>query len=140
MTLIFAVNPILEVGGQIAAIVICIFALVFILIAAVLHLAMSYLFTWLREKSELVKKLRPLVNNVNKTTEAAVPRVHTLDRRVGQATNRVAHAAIEVRARTVQVQAIVKTFLLPGLITRQKSASKGPGSQRLTEEKKDDES
>jgi hypothetical protein len=68
--------------------------------------------------------------------------VHALDQRAERVTDRVAKAAIEVRARTVQIQTIVKTFLLPGLVTRQARLTEGkralefksPGYRKLMEE------
>ncbi|WP_040447565.1 hypothetical protein [Ktedonobacter racemifer] len=51
--------------------------------------------------------------------------MHALDQRVERVTDRVAKAAIEVRVRTVQIPTIVKTFLLPGLVTRQARLTEG---------------
>lgn len=68
--------------------------------------------------------------------------MHTLDQRVERVTDRVAKAAIEVRARTVHIQTIVKTFLLPGPVTCQARLTEGkralefksPGYRKLMEE------
>jgi hypothetical protein len=42
--------------------------------------------------------------------------MHAFDKKVEQSTDRVANAVIEFRARTVQVQTIVKVFLLPHMM------------------------
>lgn len=161
MSLVFAVNPILEMGGQIAAIVIGLFLLIFVLITLGFHLLMTIAMTWVREKSELVKKVRPRVDSVNETTEAAkrgvapaasenaivrtvaeVPvRMQAIDKRVDQVSDKVAKTAIEIRARTVQAQTIVKAFLLPGLFKHDTQVAekdglefKSPGYRRLMEQ------
>ena len=96
---------------------------------------------WVREKTELIKRLRPTVESVNHTTEAAVwgdqyalvdqqnkvirtvaevpARAHTIEMKIDQGSDRVAGAVIEFRARTQMAKAIVKTFFLPGLVHRQ---------------------
>ena len=127
--------PFLAVGGQIAAIIICFFVLVFVIIAVAFNVAMAMGLSWVREKSELIKKLRPYVDSVNKTTEAAergvvpaeqenavarnVARVpvamHETDQKVDQISDTVAEKVIEFRARTVQAKTIIKAFFLPGL-------------------------
>src|SRR5437879_2492547 len=58
--------------GQVAAIVLLIYLMVFILIGLVLALVLMLGLTWVREKAELIKKLRPTVDSVNTTTEAAL--------------------------------------------------------------------
>src|SRR5207248_10831787 len=125
--------------GQVAAIVICFYILVFVLIAVAFNLGMSFGLAWVREKVELLKLLRPYVDSVNKTSEAAVQgvpptenenkivqvvaevpvRVHTIDKQVDQGSERVTRSVIEFRARTVQVQTIVKASVLAGLLKRE---------------------
>jgi hypothetical protein len=159
---VFAVNPILEAGGQIAAIVICLFTLILVVISLALHFALSFSFTWVREKAELIKLPRPKVENMNKTTEDAlkgveppttespvvravadVPaQVHAVDKKVEQVSDRVADAIIEFRARTVQAQTIVKAFLAPRSLHREQPSQvdkeglefKSPGYRRLMEQ------
>lgn len=134
----FVNSPALPLGGLIAAIIICCFILIVVLLAVAFNLAMVFGATWIRDKSELLKLLRPYVESVNKTSELTMkggepaasenPLVRTLgsmparmqdiDKKVDKATDRVAHAVIEFRARTVQVQTIAKAFLMPGLIKR----------------------
>lgn len=166
MHMVLAVNPTLAAWGQLAAIVICFYILVFVLIAVAFNVGMSFGLAWVREKVELLKLLRPYVDSVNKTSEAAVHgvpptenenkivqtvaevpvRVHTIDKQVDQGTERVAKAVIEFRARTVQVQTIVKAFFLPGLMKREAVSEvgaegyefKSPGYRILMEEKAPD--
>ena len=163
MHMVLAVNPILAAWGQIAAIVICFYILVFVLIALAFNLGMSFGLAWVHEKVQLLKLLRPYVDSVNKTSEAAVQgvpptenenkivqtvaevpmRLHTIDKQVDQVSDRIANAVIEFRARTVQAQTLVKAFFMPGLLKRQAVPEigeeghefKSPGYQMLMEEK-----
>jgi hypothetical protein len=131
-------NEILAIWGQIAAIILVIELFLLIVIAVALNAALAFAFAWVREKVELVKKLRPVVDSVNTTTEAAIkgtlPEARTdenkivrtvaqipaqanaIEGKVVQGTDRVANAVIEFRARTVMVEGIVKAFFLPGLM------------------------
>ena len=133
--LVFAANPVLAVGGQIAAIVIGLYALIFILVALVFNLVMAIAMNWLHQKVGIIKRLRPTVDSVNKTSElviagdpvpentnniiktvAQVPgQVRTLDHKVEEGTDKAMKAVIEFRARTVQVQTIAKAFVGPFL-------------------------
>jgi hypothetical protein len=145
LSFVLAVNPILETGGQIAAIIICLFIFLWVVISLALHFALSFANTWVREKAELIKIPRPQLESVNKATEAAldgveptalenpvvrtvaeVPeRVQQADQKVDQVGDRVAGALIEFRARTVQAQTILKAFVAPGATRRRQLA---PGS------------
>src|SRR5690348_7839804 len=136
MNVIIAANAILAMWGQIAAIVICLFVLIFVLLAVVFNALMAFVLTWVREKVELIKILRPTVESINKASEsvsqgiaptahentivrtvASLPAsMHAIDKKVEQSTHRIVNAVIEFRARTVQVQTVVKAFLLPGLM------------------------
>lgn len=129
-------NPWLEITGQIAAIVICLFASVFILLAVAFNLAMALGMSWLSEKINAIKMLRPTVESVNKATESALQGVspdenqnrmvrtvasipttmQNVEKKVDQSTEKVADAVIEFRARTVQAKTILKAFFLPGLM------------------------
>lgn len=133
--LVLAANPVLAVGGQIAAIVIGLYALIFILIALVFNLVMAIGMNWLHEKVSIIKRLRPTVESVNKTSElviagqpvpdntnnvvkaiAEVPgQVRQLDKKVDEGTDKAMKVVIEFRARTVQVQTVVKAFVSPFL-------------------------
>lgn len=127
-------NPIIATGGQIAAIILCVFLLVSVILMLAVNLGLAFVLAWIREKANAIKLLRPTVNSVNKSSEAAlqgkeiealeeskvahtvaaVPgSVHNIDQKVDQASRQVANAAIEFRARTAQAQAIVMTFLAP---------------------------
>lgn len=160
--LVFAVNPIIETGGQIAAIVICLFTLILVVVSLVLHLALSFSFTWVRQKAELIKQPRPKLESMNKATEdalkgveppvtespivravAEVPaRVQAADKKVEQVSDRVAGAVIEFRARTVQAKAVVKAFLAPQSLRREEAPLadkeglefKSPGYRKLMDE------
>jgi cytoskeletal protein RodZ len=128
-------NPIIAAGGQIAAIILCVFLLISVLLMLAINLGLAFLLSWIREKVNVIKLLRPTVDSVNKSSEAALQgreietteenkvartvaslpgTVHTIDQKVDQISSKVANAAIEFRARTAQAQAIVKTFLAPG--------------------------
>jgi len=164
MQLVLAKNLILAMWGQIAAIVICLFVLIFVLLAVAFNVLMAFAMTWVREKVDLIKMLRPSVESINKAsasvsqgvapianenaivrTVATLPtKIHAVDKKVEQSTNRVANAVIEFRARTVQVQTVVKAFLLPGLMRRKPAipaaadgvlAVKGPDSWRVIGER-----
>ena len=126
-------NPWLETTGQIAAIIICVFMFVFIILAVAFNLAMAFGMSWLAEKIQVIKMLRPTVDSVNKATESALQGIppdrnqngvirtvatvpttmHNLEHKVDQTTDKVADAVIEFRARTVQAKTILKAFLLP---------------------------
>ena len=134
--LVFALNPVLITLGQIAAIVICIFVLIFVLLAVAFNILMVFAMTWVSEKIDLIKMLRPTVESINKASEsvsqgvaptasenpivrrvASLPtNMHAIDKKVEQSMDGVSKAVIEFRARTVQAQTIMKAFLLPGLI------------------------
>lgn len=135
-------NPILATGGLIAAIVIGLYALIFIIVTLAFSLAMDVVFTWLRDKANLVKMLRPTVDSVNKTTEAMIndtqppangnkivqivaqgpAEVHKLGKQVDQTTDKVAKAVIEFRARTIQAQTVVKALFAPNVLRRELEA------------------
>ena len=162
MYLVFLVNPILATGGQIAAIVIGFYVLVFVLLALVFNVVMAVALAWIREKTNMVKMLRPTVEGVNKTTEAAIQGippeanenaivrtvakvpvgVQTIDKQVDKTSERVASTVIEVYARAVQAKAIARAFLLPGLVKRDTPVLNGeksllntrsPGTRTLRE-------
>jgi len=153
-------NPWLETTGQIAAIIICLFMFVLLLLSVVFNLAMVFGMSWLREKIRVIKLLRPTVESVNKATESALQGVpldesqhrmirtaasipttmHNLEKKVDQSTEKVADAVIEFRARTVQAKTILKAFFLPGLMHQRLEKpvddeasleSNGPGYQML---------
>src|SRR5215472_3630842 len=105
-------NPWLETIGQIAAIIICLFVFVFVLLSVAFNLAMVFGMSWLSEKIRVIKLLRPTVESVNKATESALQgtppdesqhrmirtaasiptTVHNLEKKVDQGTEKVADA------------------------------------------------
>ncbi len=123
--------------GQGAAIVLLLYFLILVLLGLGLTLGLMFGLGWVREKTELIKRLRPTVESVNHTTEAAVQgdqyalvdqqnkvirtvaevpaRAHNIEQKIEQGSDRVAGAVIEFRARTQMAKAIVKAFFLPGL-------------------------
>lgn len=130
--------------GQAAAIIIALYVFVSIIVGLVLTAALMFLFAWIREKAELVKKLRPTVLQMNEAlaasqrgdplppevadnkiiaTVASVPKVaatlparaSSIEQQVERGSDRVADAVIELRARTEMVKGIARAFFLPGL-------------------------
>ncbi|HEY4035414.1 MAG TPA: hypothetical protein VGL94_15765 [Ktedonobacteraceae bacterium] len=150
-SLVLAANPVLAMLGQIAAIVICLFVLIFVLLAVAFNVLMTFAMAWVREKVDLIKMLRPTVESINKATElvsqggaptmneniivravASLPtNVHAIDKKVEQSTDRVANAVIEFRARTVQAKTVLKAFLLPDLMMRKPAILASDGAPEL---------
>ncbi len=144
--LVLAVNPIIATIGQISAIIICLFIFIFVLLAVAFNLAMAFGLGWVREKANLIKMLRPVVDSVNHASEraahgsdpaenknpvvravATVPaQMNTIDKKVEETTDRVTNVAIEGRARVEQGKAIVQTFF------RRKPATSTPLITRST--------
>lgn len=132
-SLVFAVNPIITTVGQIAAIIICLFVFIFVVVALAFNLAMAFGLGWVREKANLIKMLRPVVESVNKASDGAVHgsdpaenqnavvrtvatvpvQMNAIDKKVEQTSDRVANVAIEVRARVEQGKAIARAFFRP---------------------------
>jgi hypothetical protein len=136
MFVLLAVDPVLATAGQVAVVVICFYVLVSLVLLLVVNAVLAYALNWVRDKTELVKLLRPKIKEVNdvvipaskgkapaedaKAIGRAVARVpiaaHATEKKVEQVTDRVAEGVIEFRSRMLQVQTIAKTFFLPGLI------------------------
>ncbi len=134
-------NPLLETAGQIAAIIICVFVFGLILLSVAFNVAMAFGMSWLAEKIQAIKMLRPTVESVNKATESALEGIspdqnqsaairtaasipttlRNIEKKIDRNTDKVANAVIEFRARTVQAKTILKAFVLPGS-TRKKQA------------------
>jgi len=161
---IFLASDPLSVLGQIAALILLIYLFVFILIGLALALVLLVGMTWVREKVSYIKKIRPTVNSVNKTTQSAIDGTlpeagddenkivrtaaevpayaHKVETKVEQGSERVASAVIEFRARTMMAKGMLKAFFLPGLMHRQQSqleqegvGFRSPGYRILVEEK-----
>lgn len=134
--------------GYAAAIILLIFMLVNILIGLALAVGLMFATAWVGDKAELLKKLRPTIRGVNQALRnpesvkgesaqglvkvihsiqtAAIPQriegvehgVQSVEQKVNEGADRVAGALIEFRARTAQVQGVLKAFFLPGLTRR----------------------
>lgn len=160
----YVLSDALAPWGQAAGIILAIFLFVNILIGLVFSLVLMFGFAWVREKAELIKKIRPVIRDVNTTLESgsvvahpaeggvenkALQVAHTIQavdvaqkaeqvhkqvdaigERIVQGSDRVAHAVIELRARTVMVKGMAKAFFLPGL-TRQKPRGRLAGELSL---------
>jgi hypothetical protein len=163
MAFVLAGDPLAN-WGQAAAIFLLFYMLVFIIIGVALAAVLMLSLSWVREKAELIKRLRPTVDSVNTTTEAAVrgdmpvvqandnkvvrtiaevpSYVHTLENKVEKGSDRVAGAVIEFRARTVMAKQMLKSFFLPGLKQPQQTALekegvgfRSPGYKMLVEDR-----
>lgn len=148
--------------GQAAAIILVIELFVFVLIGLALTLVLMFAFSWLREKAELIKKLRPTVESINTTTEEAIhgtlppakpgdsnivrsiaevpAKIEGVEKKIDEGSERVAKAVIEFRARTEMVEGIVKAFLRPNSVKQLERPAedvsiKSPGYRILVEEK-----
>lgn len=144
--------------GQAAAFIIALYIFISIVIGLVLAAALMFLLAWMRDKAELIKKLRPTVNELNQALEASmrgdplpaevvdnrlvkavaqVPKVAAtlpersseIGQKVEQGSDRVAGAVIELRARTQQAKAMVRAFFLPGLARSRVIAPTTPAQQ-----------
>lgn len=144
--------------GQAAAFIIALYIFISIVIGLALAAALMFLLAWLRDKSELIKKLRPTVNEMNEALEASrrgdplpaemannrlvkavaqIPKVaatlpersSAIGQKVEQGSDRVAGAVIEFRARTQQAKAMARAFFLPGLARSRGIAPTTPAQQ-----------
>lgn len=149
--------------GQAAAIILSLYMFVYILIGLVLAAGLMFGFAWVRQKTELIKKLRPTVDSVNHSLEEAnkgelppagadenkvvraiaqVPmQANNIEKKIDNGSERVAQAVIEFRARTVMVKQMARAFFLPGLTNRNVNSQwkeagvnfKSPGYRMLIE-------
>ena len=136
----------LAAWGQIAALVLLVYMFVLIVIGLALALVLLLGMTWVRQKVELIKKLRPTVDSINTTTESAIKGTlpapssqytehatqdkivrtvaqvpfyaHNAEQKIEQGSDKVAGAVIEFRARTEMAKGMLKAFFLPGLTHR----------------------
>lgn len=148
--------------GQAAAIILALYLFISIIVGLGLAAALMFGFAWIREKAELIKKLRPLIIQLNQATQAAkqgdplprevadnkimsavvqVPKVaatlparaNSIEQKVEQGSGRVANAVIEFHARTAMVKGMAKAFFLPGL-----TKSRPAPIERVIERKQDE--
>jgi hypothetical protein len=137
-------SPILSTAGQIAAIVICLFIFIYVLLAVAINLGLAFIGGLMNEKIKVIKVLRPYVDSVNETTEAAergvkpspqanpvartvanVPlTMQKVDQKVDQVSDKVANVVIEARARANQVGAVARAIFLPGLVRREQLSAR----------------
>jgi hypothetical protein len=130
-------EDVLTTLGQVSAIILCLYMLVSILIGIGVTAGLMFGLSWVREKAELIKMLRPVVDSVNTTTEEAIKgtlpapradenkivrtvaeipaRLHAIDNKVEEGSDRVLNIAIEISARTMMVKSMAKAFFFPGL-------------------------
>lgn len=130
--------------GQAAALILALYIFLSLLAGLALAAALLFLLAWLREKSEQIKKLRPLVNRVNQALSASqrgetppvdsadsrlarvatrVPQVtetlpakaSEIEQKVEGGSDRVANMVIEFYARTRQARGFARALFLPGL-------------------------
>lgn len=162
MLYVFASNPI-AAWGQAAAILLVIELFIFVLIGLALIAGLMFGLSWVREKTELIKKLRPTVESVNTKTEEAIhgtlpaaePNenkvIHTIaevpakiddvEKKIDKGADRVAELAIEFLARTMMAEGMVKAFFAPQVVQRELEEHReevgfaSPGYRRLVEEK-----
>lgn len=136
--------PGLPTWGQLAAIILVLYLFVSATVALGLAATLMLILTWVREKAEHIKRLRPAIDQVNAALSAGkveeplppelaehqllravsqIPKVtaklpvtvSAAERKVEQGSDRVVQAVIEFRARTEMVKGMAKAFFLPGL-------------------------
>lgn len=165
MQYVLASSDPLAPWGQAAAIVLLLYFLIVVLLGLGLTAGLMFGLSWVRDKTELIKKLRPTVESVNTTTEEAIhgnlpaptdhdnkiirtiaevpARMHTIEEKVDEGSEKVTGAVIEFRARTQQVKTVAKALFLPGLMRQRPQQSvleqegvgfKSPGYRMLVEE------
>ncbi len=137
-------DSVLAPWGQLAAIILLLYLFIVVIMGLALTAVLMFALTWLREKTELLKKVRPAINNVNyaldsaqkgeplppdladnqfvqvisripRATAALPARASAVEQKVEQGSDHVVHAVIEFRARTEMVKGIAKAFFLPRL-------------------------
>ena len=162
MLYVLASDP-LAPWGQVAAVILLFYMFLSVIIGVAVALGLMVGLAWVREKVELIKRLRPTVESINKTSEAAikgalpppgpsdnkivhtvaeVPAItHTIEEKVEEGSDRVASAVIEFRARTEMAKTVLKSFFVPGLTHGQPATLleegvgfKSPGYRMLVEE------
>ena len=162
MLYVLASDP-LASWGQIAAIILLFYMFLSVIIGLAVALGLMLGLAWVREKVELIKRLRPTVESVNKTSEAAIKGAlpppgsndnkivrtvaevpmyaHTVEKKVEEGSDRVTDVVIEFRARTEMAKTILKAFFLPGLTHRSQTVLqeqgvgfRSPGYRMLVDE------
>ena len=163
MLYVLADDP-LAAWAQASAIVLLLYSVVSIVLGLALTAGLMLGLSWVREKAELIKKLRPTVDSVNTTAQAAsggrlpaarpgdnkivrtaaeIPvYAQTVEKKVEQGSDRVASTVIEFRARTQMAKTVLKAFFLPGLTEQPQTVLqeegvgfRSPGYRMLVDEK-----
>jgi phosphate/sulfate permease len=133
--------------GQAAAFIIALSLFLSLIVGLALTMALFFLLAWLREKSEQIKKVRPLVNEISQALStsqpgetppvekaesrlasivARVPQVtgtlpakaSEIERQVEGGSDRMAGMVIEFHARARQTTGFLQALFLPGLTKR----------------------
>lgn len=108
MLYLLASDP-LAAWGQAAGIILAMYMFVLLLIVLALSLLLMYAFAWIREKSELVKKVRPTVDSVNMAIESAsdetLPATVDHNNRLVQAVHTLQSVQLVQKAKDAQRQA-----------------------------------
>ena len=108
MLYVLASDP-LAAWGHAAGIILAIYMFVPLLVGLALALALMYAFAWIREKSELVKKLRPTVDSVNMAIESpsdeTLPATVDHSNRLVQGVHTLQSVQLVQKAKDVQRQA-----------------------------------
>jgi hypothetical protein len=101
-------SDILAPLGQAAAIILAIYMSVSIIIGLVFSVLLMYGFAWVREKSELVKKLRPTVDSINTTISAGgsetLPATVDQSDKLLQTIHKFQSVQVDQKAKDVQEQ------------------------------------
>lgn len=162
MQYVFASDPI-AAWGQAAAIILVIELFFFVLIGLALMGGLMFGLARVRQKVELIKRLRPTVESVNTTTEEAIhgtlpppgpdenkvvrtiaevpAKIDDVEKKIDKGADRVAEAVIEFRARTMMVEGMVKAFFAPKAVKQELEGRRvdvgfaSPGYRRLVEER-----
>ena len=145
----------LDAWGQVAAIILALYLFLSIILGLVLVAALMFGFAWVHEKADLLKKLRPFVNELNSGFSASkhgdplpqevaenkvmevvtqVPKktselpatASNIEQKIEQGSERVASAVIEFRARTAMIKTLTKAFFLPGATRSQRTVREEP--------------
>src|SRR6266480_7631929 len=136
MLYVLADDP-LALWGQVAAIILLFYMFLFVIIGLAVALGLMLGLAWTRQKVVLIKRLRPTVDSVNTTSEAAIKGTlppagsndnkivhtvaevpaytHTIEKKVEEGSDRVASAVIEFRARTEMAKTVIKSLYVTGI-------------------------
>lgn len=92
--------------GQAAAIILAIYLFVSIVVGLAFTVALAFAFAWVRDKAELIKKLRPTVDILNQAIvkPESVSPVGTVQERLTQVVQRVQAIELEQKLEHIQQQ------------------------------------